>query len=292
MWGRGPALCKQKFKKKKDLTKLNTLFSFISTYNGVFNELEEDSYRVLKGIEALSDGLFPELLHTNKTCGLDKGNNIKVTEGETYEVERCMGTQVGFSCLVTVRQPIQLASVTRLSKVNYRGFEIMGDTELIEQLLCDSDKSPHPSCRTLDVEEGCRNALNNNIVKDIILKCNFTKNPYPEPFHKVADGGILILQAAAVSSGGTLLTNQPPFIIYSPATTGLTLEGEEFLIIPSKQIDTLNVVESILSSADIDLIESEHFDDWIGEIDNEDWINIGLGEPSCYFCLLQFGEYV
>jgi hypothetical protein len=279
---------------KQDLTKLNTLFSFISTYNGIFNELEEDSYRVLQGIEALSDGLFPELLHTNKTCGVDKGNNVKVTEGETYEVERCMGTQVGFSCLVTIRQPIQLASVTRLSKVNYRGIEIMGegpnwlfarqsDTELTEQLLCDSDKSPHPSCCILDIEEGCRNALNNNVVKDIIYKCNFTKNPYPEPFHKVADGGILILQANAVSSGETLLTNQPPFIIYSPATIGLTLDGEEFLIIPSKQIDTLNVVDSILSDTDIDLLESEHFEDWIGEIDNEDWINIGLGTTQLLF---------
>ncbi len=110
-----------------------------------------------------------------------KGNNVKVTEGETYEVEKCMGTQVGFSCLVTIRQPIQLASVTRLSKVNYLGIEIMGerpnwafarqsDTELVEQLLCDSDKSPHPSCRILDVEERCRNALNSNVVKDIILK--------------------------------------------------------------------------------------------------------------------------
>ncbi len=119
-----------------------------------------------------------------------------------------LGDSGGIQLFSINRQPIQLASVTKLSKVNYRGIEIMGegpnwvfarqpDTELIEQLLCDSGKSPHPSCRTLDVEEGCRNAINNNIVKDIISKCNFTKNPYPEPFHKVADGGILILQAAA-----------------------------------------------------------------------------------------------
>jgi hypothetical protein len=43
------------------------------------------------------------------------------------------------------------------------------------------------------------------------------------------------------------------------------------------------VVDSILSDTDIDLLESEHFDDWIGEIDNEDWINIGLGTTQLLF---------
>jgi hypothetical protein len=235
---------------RQDLTKLNTIYSFVTAYNIFFNEMEELSYRFLRNLELFSDGEFPDFTRTNKSCF--GSVSAKETEGENYKIEKCAGTNIGYSCIVTIMQPIQLASIIELHKVNYSGLELMGespeyrfirhsDTEIMEQMWCEPITSPHPSCRTLDVEENCKKALNSNDIKNAILGCNFTQARNSPPFVQIAEGGVLINQATTLSSGSALISNPLPLVIYSPDVVTLTLQGEEFLIIPPKKIEALSI---------------------------------------------------
>ena len=145
-------------------------------------------------------------------------------------------------------------------------------------MWCEPITSPHPSCRTLDVEENCKKALNSNDIKNAILGCNFTQARNSPPFVQIAEGGVLINQATTLSSGSTLISNPLPLVIYSPDAVTLTLQGEEFLIIPPKKIEALSIIDSALSPGDLILLKNTHF--WGGiweDMDGEDYFNISLG---------------
>ena len=68
----------------------------------------------------------------------------------------------------------------------------------------------------------------------------------------------LIQRANAVASGQTVLSTSPPFIVYSPEVLTITRNGEETVLIPAVKIETLTIVESSLTEADLDNLEWTH----------------------------------
>jgi hypothetical protein len=226
-------------------------------------------------------------MRTNKTC--ESSNPVKELEGELYEVIHCQGSKKGYGCTCKVTQPMQLTSIIKLHKVNYRGWEISGptedwefirmpDSELLEMALCTDKDTPHPACTLVEIQDKCKRALDSNNIQDTIHNCNFTLNTNPNIFEMMDEGGIFVQRAKSISSGTSSIPNPAPIIIYSPDKVTLTQEGEEFIIVPNKKVDTLSIIDSALTNEDIEYIQTFHDgDDWIDNLDGEDYINIGLG---------------
>ena len=78
-----------------DPVKMSVIYSFITTYNIAFGEIERYTSEILSTLEALSDHRFPDfILRTNKTC--QSSNEVKETEGELFDILECHGTKQGY----------------------------------------------------------------------------------------------------------------------------------------------------------------------------------------------------
>ena len=270
-----------------DPVKMSVIYSFITTYNIAFGEIERYTSEILSTLEALSDHRFPDfILRTNKTC--QSSNEVKETEGELFDILECHGTKQGYHCTTVVTQPMQLTKFVKMQQINYRDLEITGptedwifvkdaETEILEYAHCQDMQSAHPTCLTKDIENSCKQALSANLVGDIIKHCNFAEINDPIAFVQVTEGGVLIQRANAVASGQTVLSTSPPFIVYSPEVLTITRNGEETVLIPAVKIETLTIVESSLTEADLDNLEWTHKgESFIDGLDNEDYINLVL----------------
>ena len=273
---------------KTDPQKLNIISSFISSYNLFFVNLDKMSSEALFALESLSDGHFPEsLMFNNKSC---EGSNIVLqTEGEIYHILKCIGTVEGYFCLTTVTQAMQLSSLTRLHPVNYGGLQISGisenwefvrhpDTEITELAHCKDERTPHPECITASIPEKCKAALAANHAHQVIHNCNFTYVEIPPPYFQVAEGGILVQSAKAVSSGDKAISERLPVLIYSPSPVSVTQENGISVIVPDKRIETFSVVGSSLTDEDLDELYNTHLVvNWIDTLGDEDFFNLALG---------------
>jgi len=273
---------------KTDAVKLGVIFDFIDTYNEFFSEMEDNAGEILSSLELMSDNKFPEgVMRTNKTC--KDSNAVKVTEGEIYKIISCQGSKEGYHCLTTVTQPMTLASYISNYAVNYRGYQLTGpsaawriiqspETEQYQYARCLDEHSAHPSCILQDIPESCGTALMSKNNVNAIKNCNFTTKHDLESFVQMSDGGIFIQEAKTVSTGTDPVTAVQPYLLYSPKPVSITREGDEQVIIPSQKIEVLTVIESSLTEEDLDLLESLYeVDDFFENMDNEDYINIGLG---------------
>ena len=287
---------------KTDPLKISTIFSFITTYNIAFGEIERTTSEILSSLELMSDNKFPEnLMRANKTC--EFSNTVKETEGEMYEILGCHGSKTGYHCTTVVTQPMQLTKFIKLHAVNYNGWEISGpqedwifiknpETEAVQYALCKDSVSAHPTCLTKELEAPCKLALAARAVSDTIAHCYFSENTQPDGFKQVMEGGVLIQQADSVSSGQTILSNVPPYIVYSPEILTIAREGEEAVLIPAIAVESLVIVTSSLTEKDIAELEWTHSgESFIESLDAEDYMNLVLALiqliliPATVYCM-------
>jgi hypothetical protein len=272
---------------KSDPIKIGAIFSFITTYNVVFGEIAHFSAEILSSLELMSDNEIPqEAMRTNKTC--ESSNIVKETEGEIYEILNCYGSKKGYHCTTIINQPMQLARFMKMHAVNYKGFEIMGqspswiflknmETETLTYANCREQHTAHPTCLTHEIEAKCKQALVAERITETIEHCTFGRTDDPPSYVQLTEGGVLIQRANSVGSGQTAVTIVPPYIIYSPGPLTVTQDGEETVIIPAKTIESLTTVESSLTDEEVNaLIWAHDGENYIESLGTEDYVNIAL----------------
>ena len=69
----------------------------------------------------------------------------------------------------------------------------------------------------------------------------------------------------------------PPYIVYSPETLTITQDGDETVLIPALKIESLTIIESLLTEDDIESLEWTHKGEgFIESLDAEDYVNLAL----------------
>jgi hypothetical protein len=241
---------------------------------------------ILAAVEEMSDGQYPEVLFGSliKNCTYSQNG-----EGERYKIVACKGTNKGLRCQIEIYQATNLRTYLRNYPVHYESVSLMGeyDTDLfgrtidvkeLRYLECTDIYGDFNVCMEKPVPEYCKRALDMNEVPTIIKFCNFTKSE-PPIGTVLPNGGILIQgdDEVEILDGTTKIPNRLPIVIYTPNVLTIKLHEEDYIFTPAIQVESLVIVESILTNQDIEnLISTANWRKIIDEIELENYVDLGL----------------
>ena len=240
---------------KSDTEALETLLSWIQTFNEGGTELFHTARQLVETLEMLNDDIVPSyLLGENKTCK-SEGSSL---EGEIFHIINCNGHKEGFSCMVQVTQPVEFTSVYLIEKVVYDHMELEGryvrntQTKGLMRLECEELQLAHPACEVYVIPPPCRHGLEENHVDQIIESCNFTEVLNPPTHAILAKGGVLVQQGVeTVQAGGQVISDDLPLLLYSTGKISLTKNRIDIGIYPEVLATTNAVVKSAVTESQL-----------------------------------------
>jgi len=265
---------------KTDLGQSATLLGFVELLWDLTSEWERHTSQILDQIEGLESLSIPSSILAELSQSTCLPN---LTEGESYNVEKCKMTSLGLLCTLNVYQPSNYNKVIKMERVHYNDINLMGhnpeqtfvkleNSETLKLISCNESKwskSSFPLCPLLDIPKNCQEALEKEIFKDILEYCNFTKTPTPLA-KRLISGSILIQQNdAQISTATRTIRDDTPLVILSPEKVFVKEQAIEQNFPPLDPNGILEIFKSKLTKEDLELLESTY--KWRVYLENFTW---------------------
>jgi len=272
---------------KNDKSQANTLLLFANYLNDMGVSLYQETAEILQILEQLSDNQFP----TEIKADLENSACIHEDAGENYKVKNCEKTVLGLCCDLEAVIPKQLETFTQLYPVHYANIRLKlcdhcfyvknKDSGSVKYANCSARLSMNmdfPVCNFSPLEKDCLKYLEELDIEKSIQNCRFDLST-PELSITVPKQGIFIQgnDDISVSSGTKLISNNPPFIVYSPDPVVIKNSELEITIPGGSNITSLQIAESILTEDDIKALKRHHFwDEFKHEWGTDDTFRVTL----------------
>jgi hypothetical protein len=258
---------------------------------------------MLTALEELSDNVYPEVLFGEEIRNCTYSSK---GDGEQYHVIRCERNNKGYRCQIEVTQAINLKEYIRAYPIHYEEVTLMGyepsdifgrtiDSRELKYLDCSDEHSgDYAVCVERDVPDHCKSALSADNIANVIRYCNFTKEIAPIGL-TLPHGGVLVQgEGVTIKNGENSLKQVPPIVIYSPDTVTLNFDEEDYVFPPAIQINKLVVIESRLTTAEIEKLLGEYeWQNFWEHVETDDYIRYALVLLQIIiFPMALFGCYV
>jgi len=272
---------------KTNATVQSMIFDYCSYLNDLSIVLENKGSSILRALEELSDGNYPEVLFGNliKNCSFTKNG-----EGETFKVSGCMDNKTGMRCQVQISQATNLREYTQYHPVHYHGISIAGNEmgslfgkskDLLEMkyLQCEGEfAGDFLVCEEQKIPEPCKTGLDADDATSIINYCNFSRSE-PHIGTILPNGGILIQSQdrVEIASNKTRIGQHPPLVIYTPDILTVRHREEDYIFAPSIKMENLIIIESKLTPEEMEKLQSRiNWDETMKGIDLDFWFDVAL----------------
>ena len=260
---------------KDSVARQEVLAKLRSKYQYVAGYLENEGCAILNVVNSLSIGELPENIIGSITTTPCAGRfNI-----DSYLIRECTNGGGNMICELEVGSPRAVMAYKTLIPLNYFGAQLYTNpnsffarddaSRRLKMIDChrrvEWDSTNAPTCKVKDVEAECENALDSDLIEEVIKECRFTQTA-PPPITRLADDGILVLaQNARVREAGKLLQKQVPIVIYSNNPIDIDLGGENYRFGNSVKIKFPTLLFSKLTEVQIAaLIKKAKNDDFKG----------------------------
>jgi len=271
---------------KDNIEAQEILLSWVAVFNDGCSTLNDITQAIALTLENLLNNDFPaEFGGFSKSCQI----RDPAYEGDLYEILKCYGHTAGYSCDVVVTHPRGVTPVQQLHPVVYNGVQIQGhtahqeffknmDTQAIMVAECTHTGLIHPLCEIFTIPVMCKHSIEEGKISEIITWCNFTRVTDHLPYVLLDKGGVLVQPGiASAQASAQVLTDTPPYIIYSSGLITLTYHQQELSIMPEQLYAANIIVNSALSTDQIQQLENKVYWAEVKEsIDYEDYIDYAI----------------
>jgi hypothetical protein len=272
---------------KTNATIQSVIFDYCSYLNDLSIVLEYKGSSILRALEELSDGKYPEILFGNliKDCSFAKNG-----EGEDYKVLNCIDNKAGMRCQVQISQATNLREYMQYHPVHYNGIAITGNEKgnlfgktknilELKYLQCEEEfAGDFLVCEEQKIPDMCKMGLDTEDATSVINYCNFSRSE-PHIGTILPNGGLLIQSTdrVEIASNKTRIGQQPPLIIYTPDILTVRHREEDYVFAPSIKMEELIIIESKLTEEELDKLQGRiNWDETMKTIDLDFWFDVAL----------------